>query len=934
MVKRSRVIRALVLGGTIATGFALNSTSAFAAEVDEEPQDNAEQVDETQSSADLLEVAQDNTVPEYEESLQAQDESIQKMEDATEVVEGDLVAEEGYLEEANNAIEAEEMTFERADELLENGEAVLNQAEEKNKIVEEEYAKVEEETNEVGADFRGQATEFGFEDLAEKVDSAESIQEMIDLIDKSKETCVSEYAREVEACQEYQKQINDSREQLEINAKYLEQYQKEYEEAEKEYDDAYAEYYRMYYWFVEYSNVLRGEQRELWNTIASLEAEIKNNEGNPSVLEELQAKKEEAEIKYQELEEELLDLDRSNGDYYWVLQVNEEYELEPYKDKIDEAYSNLSQTQIHTEECEWEINECTAAIEESTSRQAVLLAQIENHDKIQSVSSYYIKSLKKNDEAKALVNQSNAAYKNVENTYEELKRIIVEYKELHLVEHLIYEIQKDESKEEDTLNDAKATIADKQMTDDKAAELLDIGKKVLDDAQKKYEEVKDIFSKADEETNLAADEFKAHAKSVEKNEYIERLDAAESIQEKIAVLDEVERSAEDIEILQSEYDELEKSINQINTNVDALNKEIEKASEEEKTCCDAYEKAKADYENAIERHYREYNRVVRELDKAHKEMGEIDEKKATLTYEISSVDARISELNEEIKAIDKDMNPAEYEAKKNELDEVTRKRNGLKEEMDAANERYNYLAGCCRSYDNYIYCNYDYLVRSEKEYTEPYYKKMQSASAAWNQAQRQYNKTKETNEKKIEVLLEELTGSQKLKDEIVGKINYHDEFIVYVVNYKTALENYSTTKSLFDASEDSLEKASSTYNELSSIIDEYKKTQSQEPEVTEVTTKNTFTTKVAQTIRNFFTGVTAVVDGTITTETTTVSKTITDKVTKVKKTIVSTHVNLVANACVKLYDRFGRLITTLYDNVNVVYHIKMPFITHLLNKLW
>ena len=409
MVKKSGFLRAIVLGSAIAAGLAFNSTDALAAEVEEEPLGNTAQADETQPDAE-------------------QDESIQKMEDATEVVEGDLVAEKGYLEEANDAIEAGEMTSEKADELLENGEEILKQAEEKNNLVEEEYAKIEEEANEAEAEFKEEAAELGLEDLVEQVDTAETIDEKLDIVDDYKETLVAEYDKEVEACQENQRHIDYNQEEIETYTPYIEQYQKEYEEAKKEYDDAYSEYYRLYYWWVDYYNVLANEQRELRNTIAAIDEEIKNNEGNEEVIEELQAKKEEALAKYQEQNEELIDIERANGDYYWMLQIYEEEELEPYITKMDEAFYRYDDVCGYIYVCELNIKEYTEAIEESTARQAKLITQIENYDKIEATAKHYISSLEKKIEAEALVERSNTAYKEVLTAYNTLKDVIAEYK--------------------------------------------------------------------------------------------------------------------------------------------------------------------------------------------------------------------------------------------------------------------------------------------------------------------------------------------------------------------------------------------------------------------------------------------------------------------------------------------------------------------------
>lgn len=495
MVKRSGVLKVLVLSGTIAAGFAMNSTNVFAAEADDEPQDNAEQGEETQNSVGPLEVSQDDTVQELEESLQvpddtvqefeeslnAQDESIQKMDDATGVVEGDLVAEQGYLEEVNNAIEDGGMTFDRADELFENGEAVLNQAEEKNRIVEEELTKVEEETNEVATEFREQVTELGFEDLVDNVDSTEAIQKKIDIIGNSKETYVSEYEKEQKQSEGYQNDISYYQKEYDEELPYLEESEKIYKDAKKEYDDAYAAYISDLKRIDEDDLILRDQEIELEKIIEALDIEIQNNQDNLSLLAELQAKKEEAENEISYVRLNMM----ANGDSAAWLQEKWYEESNPYIRKVEETFEVYDQMYEYICWCAEEIKECTTAIEKSTVRQAKLLTQIENHNKIEMAASYYMKALKNNADAKVLAERSSAAYKGVLATYNELKSAVVEYKTTHATDNLVDEIQKAADKEKEYLDNAKNSLSNGQMTDAKAKEVLDSGKKVLEDAQRR-----------------------------------------------------------------------------------------------------------------------------------------------------------------------------------------------------------------------------------------------------------------------------------------------------------------------------------------------------------------------------------------------------------------------------------------------------------------
>ncbi len=110
-----KVLKAVVLCGTIVAGILWNSSDAKAAEVE--------------ATDDVQPVQAEDNQGEQETTHSA--ELVQKLEDIVEVIEGDAVAEEGYNNQAQNEIDNNSLDQDKADELLAGGEAVLDQATEK-----------------------------------------------------------------------------------------------------------------------------------------------------------------------------------------------------------------------------------------------------------------------------------------------------------------------------------------------------------------------------------------------------------------------------------------------------------------------------------------------------------------------------------------------------------------------------------------------------------------------------------------------------------------------------------------------------------------------------------------------------------------------------------------------------------------------------------
>lgn len=272
------IIKTLLIGGTIATGFALHSTNAMAAELDE---------------ADVPACAPEEGALDGE--VTETDSKLQNMEDAVGVIEGDAVAEEGYLKQAEDAISDESLTEEQAEEIKNGGEAVLEQATEKKEQVEEAYKTVAEETVAATEEFNNQAEANGLEEYTKEVEGENDSAKKIELLDESIQKIYDDTAS-------LESEIGEDSE--------------EYKRIQKEMEDAYAlcqdiEWDLDNVWWVAYQHYLE--------EIARLEEEYEKNCENEAYYEQ----------QFAELSEKWGELERLKNEYkiaeeelnYW----NEEY---------------------------------------------------------------------------------------------------------------------------------------------------------------------------------------------------------------------------------------------------------------------------------------------------------------------------------------------------------------------------------------------------------------------------------------------------------------------------------------------------------------------------------------------------------------------------------------------------------------------------------
>ena len=210
-----KLIKALIVGGSIATGVALNSTGVMAAELDE-------------ANADI------NVADNGEQEVV--NETIQDMNDACDVIEGDVVAAESYLEQAHDYINNDWMTDAAAKEITDGSNSVERQARDKNQEIQREYENVSAEETAAEEEFNKQAANSGLDELAADCKDAEDIQKKVEVINKAVETSNNDFKNFTDAhtsdLDSYNSVVHEVNE---AEAAYAEA-----EEAFKDADDEYA----------------------------------------------------------------------------------------------------------------------------------------------------------------------------------------------------------------------------------------------------------------------------------------------------------------------------------------------------------------------------------------------------------------------------------------------------------------------------------------------------------------------------------------------------------------------------------------------------------------------------------------------------------------------------------------------------------------------
>ncbi len=241
-------IGALFIGGAIATGLVINSTSAFAAELDDIDTQNT--------------VLAENT-PQTESTLQS-------LEDDVETIEQNADAEEKCLDEAKEKLENDTITKETATEILNDGTEIMEQSQELKEKVDENYETVVSETEEAKKDFNEAADNYDLKEDARAVEAAETDEEKIDKLDETAKNAESKHEEFTASHGKESKDYNDVCDEITEWSETVAQFQAEYDSALKDYQELNSKYEELAAYLENYDI----ESSKYNSDIAELEAEI------------------------------------------------------------------------------------------------------------------------------------------------------------------------------------------------------------------------------------------------------------------------------------------------------------------------------------------------------------------------------------------------------------------------------------------------------------------------------------------------------------------------------------------------------------------------------------------------------------------------------------------------------------------------------------
>lgn len=894
MNKRNAFLRALVLGGTIVTGFAMNSTDVYAAEEDPELQ-----VDSKQGET---------------ENDQFQDVgSLQKMEDAFEVIEGDVIAEHGYLDEASESIERKEMTEDQAAELSKNGKEVLEQAEEKKNDVIAEYEKVVAKTQTNEGKFVESAQEVDHTDYAQQCAEADTLEEKIDIIDESKEKAYSDYyvasmsmqrtaqteSELQEQNKEYIEKLDGLKKDIGINEDRVSAVQEELNKTLEEIDATQSRI-----------ETLDGEISEakkvVDETVWAIEASEKLDEINEKYQEEM-AKYEEKLLQKEDLETTLEEFKKLYEQYEAeYLKVKEEYDqckkgyevLEAEYNKLKEDYNALLNEKEELEE-KLQNTQDENAYQEIIARLEAIAEEINAMDEKLFNYEYNIGTFERQNFD--LVMRYMDAESNYENAREGIKTTEWDLEDLNVE---IAESEKIQAELQEILNTDYDSLIEKYFTagaqinvaieekESLSGKLSELNQQVVDskeqindldntlhtlkeqyeglnneymelltkyeEVKKYYEEVSKLHSAILEYIGIAEDYKASLIEEAEAKEVLERSKAlyaevVSSYENLVRIIDNYVNTAKmeesfqnNIEVVQGSVTAEEEYLEKVKTDINGDNMTIESADEMLKKSEEALNQALETNKAVKER----YEAVVEKTNKAHSE------------FEAQAVAAGQEELVKKIN-----------EAKTIE-EKIAILQDAIESLKDDSSNKNEEIPSLLAKY--FLSAEYP----SEIEVYE----------------------SNENEESDYQIGMDSLS-----------------ELISAMESYKRALENELVATEYMQQSDEALSKVESAYEEISNIIAEYKDAHAVvEPEITEVTYEESYTSNISKKVKDIFTGITAAIEGTYTTKTTSVVKTIKDVATNVTKTIVTTSVSIVGSGTLKLYNRFGTLISAISGDIGMV----------------
>ena len=666
--KEKKLVKALIVGGSIATGITLNSTSAMAAEV--------EDVD-----ADLQENQQDDVMSEKELR-----QTIQDMEDATEVIEGDATAEEAYLDRAHEVINNDWITEEVSEEILTGSSDIMEQAQAKNDVVKNAYEVIATENEEAKAEFNKQAENNGLAEYAAECEEAEDAQQKVEIIDKTVEIANSEYADFINEHSEELDAYNSVIDDIRATENSLAEKEPEYQKVEAEYADIDSEHIEEMradldaHGYQEYrakNAELDQRMQELGDLYDQYYAEYKNLEESFSFNDRYF----ELEDMLRDVSGEISDISNQQSDLHWdmfgwddtVYLMDYEYFVNHY-DELGVSRNELG-GQVT------EIREKLDTLKSNEGYQVISPVK-EANEGLNKAASGYRRTVLAEAEAAVVADRAAKVFKQAATSYEEVKNLIYAYDSTNTARNnaTVSEMMSDvagieagTNTVEQTLDNAKNLVATDDMNPQLAKEQTDKVAATVEQIQEKNAAVIANYNQIAADTAKAEAEFAEAADKAGLADYATRCADTENGVNKVTIVSDaivaanknhdtfVTEHATDLETynaLVGEIEDLEYNVNstEYRYNYAAENKYIADCNKSRYEYYNGEE-----YANKIKEYQNQIDAFSAEKDKLEAELNElVAEDNYNERY--FSLAGLLSEVEEDIWRIQREMQDEQEQA--------------------------------------------------------------------------------------------------------------------------------------------------------------------------------------------------------------------------------------------------------------------------------
>lgn len=605
-----RVLQMVAIGGTIATGIALNTNDVMAAELDDS--DVPAEVGEKDTDVVDDSISAEQVQADYS-AEEVQDESLQSMEDAVGVIEGCAAAEDILIDEANEKVSNEDMSLKTVEDIAANGVAVCEQAINKNEQVKSTYEDISNKTEAAEADFCQQESANCNSDYSEKLASATNTEEKIAIIEDAKAKLEAEYAEynekygteseeyknlvaEIEAANaalaEAESELAKAENAYDLvsDTEEFENKRTEVSEKDQEYSEKIAELetdinlrpYRFPYMAVtndaeasknygesiaeiesqisesdklQKEYLAKLEEREDKELREKYNKEVERYNALNVTVEEYKSAKEKLDVKVKAAEAETEKLYEEYLTYEPKLNALKEEVTEWHKEDEYAVYSDQRDTADILVSYEEKINTAKATIVTERDRlttaenkKAEIDKNLYGYRSIINAADTYQKNLKTLEAAEDIKARSESSLDKAKAGFRQLN-VIIGTEAIKLLEDATNATADDALIESECLKTAREAAANGKLSEDIAANILTNAKSILEHAQKNNDEVKSFCGKMSLQVNGSEKTFVDAAKAKGMTEVVDNHQKAEDKKEKLEVVNEA------INKVDAEYEE-------------------------------------------------------------------------------------------------------------------------------------------------------------------------------------------------------------------------------------------------------------------------------------------------------------------------------------------------------------------------------------------